>query len=284
MGGTAFAAVDLRMVRGLDTISHRGPSTIGIDTLYHSQGHIPEAFLRGAGVPDGMITYSKSLVGQPFQYHPCFISYAKRDKALAQRLHADLQDTGVRCWVAPEDFKIGHAFRSRIDESIQVYDRLLLLLSESSVKSRWVQQEVETALAKEVQENRMVLFPIRIDEAVMNSAAGWAADIRRQRHIGDFRQWKDHEAYQKAFQRLLHALKGRHLTLARAGQIEGSPPLWLFSANRSQELCTEAAIPPNRLYVIAKKDLLALPSSASSPGQFPLSAGTGTCSRPLSGS
>jgi hypothetical protein len=88
-----------------------------------------------------------------------------------------------------------------------VYDRLLLILSECSVKSRWVQKEVETAFEKEVNENRTVLFPIRIDESVMHSTVGWAADIRRQRHIGDFREWRDHDAYQKAFQRLLRDLK-----------------------------------------------------------------------------
>jgi TIR domain len=103
--------------------------------------------------------------------------------------------------------KIGDEFRSRIDESIQVYDRLLLILSEHSVKSRWVQKEVETAFEKEGKENRIVLFPVQIDEAVMHSTVGWAADIRRQRHIGDFRQWKDRDAYQKAFNRLLRDLK-----------------------------------------------------------------------------
>jgi hypothetical protein len=41
----------------------------------------------------------------------------------------------------------------------------------------------------------------------MHSTVGWAADIRRQRHIGDFRQWKDRDAYQKAFNRLLRDLK-----------------------------------------------------------------------------
>jgi hypothetical protein len=207
IGQTIFANVDLRMVQGLAMVQHHGPSTIGIDTLYRSHGTIPEAFLRGAGMPDDMITYSKSLIGQPFQYYSCFISYSSRDAAVAQRLHADLQDNGVRCWFAPEDLKIGDAFRSRIDESIQVYDRLLLILSESSVKSRWVQTEVETALEKEGNENRTVLFPIRIDEAVMQSQGGWAAAIRRQRHIGDFRRWKEHDAYQHAFSRLLRDLK-----------------------------------------------------------------------------
>jgi hypothetical protein len=122
-------------------------------------------------------------------------------------LRADLQDKGVRTWFALEDLKIGDEFRPRIDESIQVYDRLLLILSEHSVKSRWVQKEVETAFEKEEKENRIVLFPVRIDEAVMHSTVGWAADIRRQRHIGDFRRWKNHHAYQKAFSRLLRDLK-----------------------------------------------------------------------------
>jgi hypothetical protein len=204
---TVFGDVDLSTVRGLEIVKHLGPSTIGIDTLYRSHGNIPEVFLRGAGVPEEMITYSKSLVGQPFQYYSCFISYSSRDEALAQRLHADLRHKGVRCWFAPEDLKIGDEFRSRIDESIQVYDRLLLILSEYSVKSRWVQKEVETAFEKEGKGNRTVLFPIRIDEAVMQSAVGWAADIRRQRHIGDFRQWKDYDAYQQALNRLLRDLK-----------------------------------------------------------------------------
>jgi hypothetical protein len=28
------------------------------------------------------------------------------------------------------------------------------------------------------------------------------ASIRRQRHIGDFSRWKDHDSYQEAFDRL----------------------------------------------------------------------------------
>jgi hypothetical protein len=109
IGWTIFGSIDLSTARGLETVKHRGPSTIGIDTLYRSQGNIPEVFLRGAGVPDEMITYIKSLVGQPFQYHSCFISYSSQDEALAQRLHADLQDKEVRCWFAPEDLKIAHS-------------------------------------------------------------------------------------------------------------------------------------------------------------------------------
>lgn len=53
---TIFANVDLRTVIGLDTIQHKGPSTIGIDTIMRSEGAIPERFLREAGVTDNIIT------------------------------------------------------------------------------------------------------------------------------------------------------------------------------------------------------------------------------------
>ena len=45
------------------------------------------------------------------------------------------------------------------------------------------------------------------DDEVLKVASGWAADIRRSRHIGDFRRWKKPESYQEAFDRLLRDLK-----------------------------------------------------------------------------
>ena len=58
-------------------------------------------------------------------------------------------------------------------------------------------------------EGRTVLFPIKIDDAVMESKQAWAAAIRRTRHIGDFTKWKDHDSYQRAFERLLRDLKAQ---------------------------------------------------------------------------
>jgi hypothetical protein len=56
IGFTDFGDVDLSHVKGLDTVKHNGPSTIGIDTIYRSGGKIPGIFLRGAGVPDNFIS------------------------------------------------------------------------------------------------------------------------------------------------------------------------------------------------------------------------------------
>jgi uncharacterized protein YjbI with pentapeptide repeats len=208
IGHTTFGDNDLSDVKGLETVVHGGPSTIGIDTIYKSKGKIPEVFLRGCGVPEDFILYMRSLVGKPIEFYSCFISYSSKDDDFAKRLHADLQAQNVRCWFAPEDLKIGDKFRMRIDEAIRLHDKLLLVLSENSVKSAWVEKEVEAAFEKERrQDNKPVLFPIRLDEAVMQTDQAWAADIRRTRHIGDFTRWKDHDTYQQAFQRLLRDLK-----------------------------------------------------------------------------
>jgi hypothetical protein len=208
-GGTFFSHVDLSGASGLETCRHLGPSSIDFQTLSRS-GSLPLPFLRGCGLSDVMIDYLPSISASPVQFYSCFISYCSINKEFAERLHADLQNSGVRCWFAPENLKIGDPFRDRIDESIRVHEKLLLILSANSVESAWVQDEVEAALERERLESRLVLFPIMIDNAVMRTNHSWAASIRRTRHVGDFTEWKDHDSYLKAFSRLR-----RDLTTAR---------------------------------------------------------------------
>lgn len=209
MFGTVMGDIDLSAMIGLETVQHDGPSTIGIDTIYLSKGKIPEIFLRGAGVPEPFIANMKALVAamEPIQFYSCFISYSSKDGEFAERLRADLQSKNVRCWFDREDMKIGDRIRPRIDEAIRVHDKLLLVLTENSMKSPWVEKEVETAFEKERKLGRTVLFPVRLDDAVMGAEEAWAADIRRTRHIGDFCGWKEHDKYRVAFERLMRDLR-----------------------------------------------------------------------------
>jgi TIR domain len=101
---------------------------------------------------------------------------------------------------------------------------VLVVLSENSVNSSWVATEVEAAVQKERKNpQRTVLFPVRVDDRVMDTCEAWAADIRRTRQIGDFTRWKDHDAYQNAFARLLRDLKAR---------TDGPQPAYAKDANR----------------------------------------------------
>ncbi len=222
MGYTILVGVNLSRVKGLETVNHISPSSVDIDTIYKSKGEIPEEFLRGAGVPDSFITYMSSLTGEALQYYSCFISYSTKDQAFTERLHADLQAKGVRCWFAPEDIKGGRKLHEQIPEAIRLYDKLLLVLSENSINSEWVKTEIYHARQDEIRNNKRKLFPIGL--VAFDTIRHWEAfdaDVGkdmarevREYFVPDFSNWKDHDAYKKAFDRLLRDLK--------ASEMEGS--------------------------------------------------------------
>jgi len=149
-----------------------------------------------------LINYLPSLLNQAFQVYSCFISYSTKDQEFADRLHADLQNKGIRCWFAPHDLAIGAKILDAIDEAIRYHDKLLLIVSEHSIASGWVEDEVTTAFEEERKHGQTVLFPVRLDYTVMETKEAWAAKLRA-RDIGDFRKWKDHDAYKRSFERVV---------------------------------------------------------------------------------
>jgi hypothetical protein len=215
IGYTVFGANDLSATKGLESVYHNGPCTIGVDTIYLSKGHIPRSFLRGCGVSDELITYANSLITNPIEFYSCFISYSTKDQAFADRLYADLQNKGVRCWFAPHDVQGGKKLHEQIDEAIRLHDKLLLILSPHSMESEWVKTEIAKARKREVRDQRRVLFPIRL--APFETLRDWelfdadtgkdSAREIREYFIPDFSNWKNHDSYQEAFQRLISDLK-----------------------------------------------------------------------------
>lgn len=214
---TVFADVDLSKVEGIESVKHDGPSEISISTIYLSAGQIPENFLRGCGVPDAFVTQIPALVvaAEPVQFHSCFISYTSQDEELACRLHERLRAAGLRVWFAPEDIKGGEKLYEQIDLAIQVHDRLLLVLSEKSMRSEWVMTELRRARKAEVKEDRRKLFPIRlVDYEALRDWECFDTDLGidlavevRKYFIPDFTNWKDHDHFEAAFKRLHADLK-----------------------------------------------------------------------------
>jgi hypothetical protein len=212
--GTVFGEMDLSRAKELETIQHQGPSILGVDSIYRSKGKIPEAFLRGCGVPDFLITYLSTLVGTQ-EFYSCFISYSHKDEDFATRLYSRMRDEHLRVWYAPEEMKGGKKLQEQIEQAIQVHDKLLLVLSEASMNSEWVATEIYHARQREVKEKRRVLFPIRLVPFEMirqwqcfdaDSGKDMAREIREY-FIPEFSNWKDHDSFEAAFKRLLDDLK-----------------------------------------------------------------------------
>ena len=102
---------------------------------------------------------------------------------------------------------IGGEILDEISEAIRLRDKVLLILSEHSIKSDWFEDEVTKAYEEERKRKQTVLFPIRLDDAVMKTGEAWAAKLRRARNIGDFTRWRDHDAYKTSFDRVMRDLK-----------------------------------------------------------------------------
>jgi hypothetical protein len=204
LGEVFFLNVDLSETFGLGVCAHSGPSSVDYRTL-HRSGRLSLSFLRGVGLPNSMIDYLPSLLDEAISFYTCFISYSSKDRHFAERVHADLQNVGIRCWFAQHDMPIGGKILDEIDSAIRLRDKVLLVLSEHSINSDWVEDEVTKAFEEERKRGQIVLFPIRLDDAVIDTNEPWAAKLRA-RHIGDFTRWKEHDEYQKSFERVLRDL------------------------------------------------------------------------------
>jgi hypothetical protein len=212
--GTIFDDTTLTNALGLEACVHQGASILDHSTLTKS-GRLLLPFLRGCGLPETLIEYLPSLLNDAIQFYSCFISYSTKDQEFADRLYAHLQNKGVRCWFAPHDIRGGEKIYEQIDTAIQLHDRLLLILSLASMNSEWVKTEIAKARTREKQENRRMLFPVRL--VAYESLQEWecfdsdlgkdSAKEIREYYVPDFSNGKNHDSYQKEFERLLRDLK-----------------------------------------------------------------------------
>jgi hypothetical protein len=233
-GGTSFNDIDLSEARGLAQVLHAGPSHISTSTLIRSRGKIPEAFLRGCGLTPWEVLsaslYDPALTPPQFvdlQYqildawtkgrsmiNGCFISYSWKDARFVDTLRDRLVGEGVNVWLDRHDMVAG-TIQDQVWRAIQIQHVVLLVLSEASTQSDWVENELDMARSKEKAEGRAVLCPVALDDAwkAKVEAKGGPGDPSRQlwRTLGqklvvDFSRWET-EAFEQAFGKLLRGLK-----------------------------------------------------------------------------
>lgn len=217
---------DLHTVIGLENIFHFGLSFLDTHTLKSARGQFPDVFLRGCGLSDLEIEFSKlhnpDLTNEQilnFQYRmydlratralqisPLFISYSHADTRFVDKLDKVLVEKGIRFWRDIHDMTSGR-METQIDHAIRQNPTVLLVLSRNSLNSDWVQHEVRKARELEKDLGRDTLCPVALDDSW--KSAPWPARIMEQimeYNILDFSGWEDKSALQSKFSKLLSGL------------------------------------------------------------------------------
>jgi hypothetical protein len=226
MGYTIFGNSDLSEAIGLEDVVHHGPSTIGTDTIAKSRGKIPDVFLKGCGLSDWETEAKKlytpglsnedinkilsTMFGlctcQVLQISPLFISYSHADSNFVDKLESQLNKDGIRFWRDIHDMKSGR-METQIERAIRQNPTVLLVLSEHSLSSDWVEHEVRTARSLEKETERDVLCPVALDGSWKSSR--WSKRIMEQiveYNILDFSEWQDNSKFDGVFRKLIDGL------------------------------------------------------------------------------
>lgn len=119
--------------------------------------------------------------------HDIFLSYASRDKPIADGVCAHLEAAGIRVWIAPRDVVPGTNWGEAIIDAINASRLMVIVFSSSSNGSPQVLREVERAVSK-----GMGVIPFRVEAVTPSksmeyflSSPHWldAIDPPLERHI-----------------------------------------------------------------------------------------------------
>jgi len=92
-----------------------------------------------------------------------FISHSSEDKAIAEKIAQHLSFRGLQVWYDDWEILVGHDIVDKVYGGIRDSRFLLVLLSEKSVRSKWVQQEINVARIREIESGATVVLPAVIE-------------------------------------------------------------------------------------------------------------------------
>jgi|GEM_PF-1494479 len=126
-----------------------------------------------------------------------FISYSSKDKHLVQRLADDLTNNNISVWYDEWELKVGDSLSNKIQTGIEESSWLIIVISENSTNSKWVNLELKSALTIELDKNGVFILPVLIDDSPIPL-------FLKDKYYADFRI-----NYEKGLEKLLEVFSPR---------------------------------------------------------------------------
>ena len=109
-----------------------------------------------------------------------FVSYSSRDAAIVSRVVNDLTKAGLTVWWDQSAIRPAERIREAINHGIQNSSTVLIFISSKSLESRWVLNELDAAMLKEISERKPLVFPVLIGRITSESLPD---DLKGKKYI-----------------------------------------------------------------------------------------------------
>jgi hypothetical protein len=123
-----------------------------------------------------------------------FISHSSKDKEFVRQLAGDLTEVGHKPWLDEWEIQVGDCIVHAIGEGLAQADYVVLVLSQNSVESGWVEREWAPSYWDEIQNKRRILLPVMLNDCTIPL-------LLKTKKYADFRR-----SYAAGFAQLVNAL------------------------------------------------------------------------------
>jgi len=108
-----------------------------------------------------------------------FISYSHADKDVIERIVVRFDADNINYWLDEQDLLVGDVIDEVISEGIQDNWLFLVILTPTSVESRWVARELDEAFHEEIEGNKIILPVVAKNLPITKIPAR----LRRKKHV-----------------------------------------------------------------------------------------------------
>lgn len=102
-----------------------------------------------------------------------FISYSHKDSDLAKQITSELINEGLEAWNAETEILPGDNWAEKVSDALKDSDAMVVLLTPESLKSKWIQWEIQYALGNNSYNRRVIPVLVGSEENISLESVPW---------------------------------------------------------------------------------------------------------------
>ena len=111
----------------------------------------------------------------------CFLSHNSKDKLVVREVAAILHATGIECWLDEWEILPGDSITKAISDGLQAATHLIFFVSQESIKSKWVAEELNASLYRTISKQEQTIIPVILEECELPPLVASYANVSQGR-------------------------------------------------------------------------------------------------------